>query len=129
VSLIGDDGVCALTQAIDAGNKECVDILLKNGASPEGAGIVYAPVPTSPLSAAVKHNDLATVGKLISAGVDTTTADTYALDDAFNRKKYDIVELFLRTGIARTKYDALANAARGENDPNMIALLGKYRQR
>jgi Ankyrin repeats (3 copies) len=111
----------ALEYAVTVGNKNCVDVLLQNGAWPEGSG------KASALFYAVDTDRLEIARALIRAGANPNFEGNLALACAIRNKHYAAAELFFQTGLNKKSFEVARSLITSDNDPRNLELLKKYK--
>ena len=122
------DNAGALSLAVAENNDKCVDILLRSGATPEGAGAEFGFGITA-LDHAVAANNLLMVRKLLSAGADPNSQRSRAAILAFRNNFTEAAELLLQTGLSTRTFQACESGLKEDNNTGMLELLHKYKPR
>ncbi len=115
----------ALTYASIEGNEQCVEVLLKCGASPSGAGDGTSGGTTA-LDYVVLHNRIAIMARLLNAGANAHYVTWASTDKLVLTHNYAMAELLLKAGLDRLTYDSFMDMSSKSKDTRMLSLLKKY---
>ena len=116
----------ALSYACAAGNEKCVDILLKAGASPIGAGEATESGITA-LDHAVLHGRVSIVKRLLQYGANPNSPVSLVSENLVTSHNYEIAEMLLKSGMSQTVFDSCVDKSKERKDVRMLALLKKYK--
>jgi ankyrin repeat protein len=139
VDASSDLGYTALMVAIDAGQEDVIDFLLRSGANVnpdvtprvEDVGGLGG---STPLYSAIRKEDISVIKKLLKRGADINRASAHGwtpLKSAAQQGNFEIVKLLLEAGadpnIAdNTNYTPLMNAVSGQHE-NIVKILLKFK--
>ncbi len=120
------NSVGALVLAVMNNNEKCVDLLLKWGATPVGAGMAVDGFVTA-LDHAVGQNNFAIARKLIAAGASPNNPDSNAVEYATQNDNYAMAEFLFQQGLNKREYDNCDAVLKQYSKARMLALLHKYK--